>query len=358
MRRSMNKGFWGTLTKPFLVLAPLADVTDPAFRRVIAKYGKPDVTWTEFVSADGLAFAPEVGRKKLLADLIYKEEERPIIAQFFTGNPESMRKAAELANEMGFDGIDINMGCPDRAVIKNGCCSALIENRERARDIIEATIAGSGGLPVSVKTRTGLNSVVTEDWINFLLQFDLAAITLHARTAKQMSKGSADWSQIRLAVELRNKKKKDVVIIGNGDVQSREDGLRKSAETGCDGIMIGRGIFRDIWVFKSCHSEQSEESLTNVNNEVPKVKSEISHYVRNDKNGSQHNINERIKILLRHLELHEKEWGDNSKGVKKFDILKKFFKIYISDFEGAGELRAKLMTAKTLDEVRLIIATF
>lgn len=319
--------FWTDLKKPFFILAPMDDVTDVAFRELVAEVAPPDVFFTEFTNVDGLQ---SKGRDALIPRLKYTDKQRPVVAQIWGKEPENYFKTAQELKEMGFDGIDINMGCPDKAVIKNGCCSALIENRERARDIIEATIAGSGGLPVSVKTRTGLNSVVTEDWINFLLQFDLAAITLHARTAKQMSKGSADWSQIRLAVELRNKKKKDVVIIGNGDVQSREDGLRKSAETGCDGIMIGRGIFKNIWIFNKS--------------------SDISH--------QSSDFQERIKILLRHLELHEKEWGDNSKGVKKFDILKKFFKIYISDFEGAGELRAKLMTAKTLDEVRLIIATF
>ena len=144
--------FWQKLPKPFFTLAPMADVSDAAFRRVIAKYGKPDVTYTEFVSADGLALAPADGRRKLLADLMYSEAERPIVAQFFTSNPKHMRRAAELARELGFDGVDINMGCPDRSVEKQGAGAALMKKPQLARELIRAAKDGSGGLPVSVKT--------------------------------------------------------------------------------------------------------------------------------------------------------------------------------------------------------------
>src|SRR3989344_4784889 len=168
--------FWNKLNKPIFVLAPMADVTDPAFRRVIAKYGKPDVMWTEFVSADGLVLAPEEGRKKLLKDLEYSEIERPILAQFFTSSPENMKKAAELAVELGFDGVDINMGCPDKSIEKQGAGASLMKNPEKARELIRAakegarsTSSGQAPLPVSVKTRVGYNKVELETWLPELL---------------------------------------------------------------------------------------------------------------------------------------------------------------------------------------------
>ena len=166
----MNKGFWETLSKPFFVLAPMADVTDAAFRRVIAKYGKPDVTWTEFVSADGLALAPEEGRQKLLKDLEYTDAERPIVAQFFTSRPENMEKAARLAAQLGFDGIDINMGCPDRSIEKQGSGAAHIKHPELAKEIIRAAMAGAGDLPVSVKTRLGYNKDELDTWLPHILE--------------------------------------------------------------------------------------------------------------------------------------------------------------------------------------------
>lgn len=304
------------------------DVTDVVFREVVAEVAPPDVYFTEFTNVDGLQ---SKGREALMPRLKFTENQRPIVAQIWGKTPENYFKTAQELKGMGFDGIDINMGCPERAVVKNGCCSALIEDRELAKEIIEATVAGAGGLPVSVKTRTGLNKVVTEDWINFLLGFDLAVITLHARTAKQMSKVPADWEQIKLAVELRDRSGKDIKIIGNGDVLSREKGIERVKETGCDGVMIGRGIFKNIWVF----SEESEKS-----DEIGK------------------SVIQRIGILLRHLELYENEWGANPRGVKKFDILKKFFKIYISDFDGAAELRAKLMETKSTQEVKEIIESY
>ena len=179
--------FWEKLNKPIFVLAPMADVTDAAFRRIIAKYGKPDVFWTEFVSADGLTLAPEEGRKKLLRDLEYSESERPIVAQFFTSNPENMKKAAELAVELGFDGIDINMGCPDKSVEKQKAGAALIKNPKLAREIIRAAKAGAGSLPVSVKTRLGYNKDELETWLPELLAEEPAVVTIHARTRKEMS---------------------------------------------------------------------------------------------------------------------------------------------------------------------------
>lgn len=317
----MNKGFWGTLTKPFLVLAPLADVTDPAFRRVIAKYGKPDVTWTEFVSADGLAFAPEVGRKKLLADLIYKEEERPIIAQFFTGNPESMRKAAELANEMGFDGIDINMGCPDRSIEKQKAGAAMIKNPQLAQEVISAAISGAGGLPVSVKTRIGYNKDELSSWLPYLLNTDVAAITIHARTRKEMSLVPAQWEKVREAVELRDALNPDTFILGNGDAKGIEDAKLKAKESGADGVMLGRAIFGNPWLFGSGRDAVS--------------------------------IEERLRVMVEHTRLYEELLPH-----KSFAIMKKHYKAYVSGFDGAQELRGEIMNAENAEEVAHAVDRF
>ena len=196
-------GFWQKLNKPIFVLAPMADVTDAAFRRIIAKYGKPDVMWTEFVSADGLALAPEAGRKKLLKHLEYSESERPIVAQFFTSTPENMKKAAKLALELGFDGVDINMGCPDRSVEKQGAGASLMKNVALARELVRAAKEGAGTLPVSVKTRTGYSKPDLENWLPEILKEDPAVVTVHARTRKEMSKVPARREFVKLALQFK-----------------------------------------------------------------------------------------------------------------------------------------------------------
>ena len=241
--------FWEKLNRPFFALAPMADVTDAAFRRVIAKYGKPDVIWTEFVSADGLALAPEEGRKKLLRDLLYTNEERPIVAQFFTSRPENMEKAARLAKELGFDGVDINMGCPDRSIEKQLAGAALMRNPKLARELIAAAKKGAGGLPVSVKTRVGFNKVELDTWLPEILKESPVAVTIHARTRKEMSKVPARWEHVREAVEIKNKLAPQVLILGNGDVKDIQDAKIKINETGADGVMLGRAIFGNPWLF-------------------------------------------------------------------------------------------------------------
>ena len=181
--------FWESLSKPFFALAPMADVTDAAFRRIIAKYGKPDVTWTEFVSADGLCHPK--GREKLLKDLEYSEAERPIVAQLFSSNPENMRAACKLCAELGFDGIYINMGCPDKTIEKQGCGSAMIKTPDIAIQVINAAkqgIADAGkDIPLSVKTRVGYSRDEIDMWVKLLLEQNLAALTIHARTRKDLS---------------------------------------------------------------------------------------------------------------------------------------------------------------------------
>ena len=312
--------FWKNLKRPIFVLAPMADVTDSAFRAVIARYGKPDVTWTECVSADGVALAPEEGRKKRLKDLEFTSAERPIVAQFFTSKPENMRKAAELAKELGFDGIDINMGCPDRSIEKQGAGAAMMKNPKLAREVLRAAIEGAAGLPVSVKTRIGYNKVELEEWLPEILKENPAVVTIHARTRKEMSKVPARWEFVKRAVEIRNELGSNTLILGNGDALSIEDARRKCEETGADGVMLGRAIFGMPWLF-------SENVPT---------------------------LEEKLLVMVEHTKLFEKNLGR----VKNFAVMKKHYKAYVNGFDGAGDLRGRLMEASNAQEIEDIVENF
>lgn len=316
--------FWESLPRPILALAPMADVTDAAFRRVIAKYSKgsgslPYVTWTEFVSADGLALAPEEGRKKLVADLMYSESERPIVAQFFGARPEYMEKAARLAVELGFDGVDINMGCPDKTIEKQGAGAAHIKNPSLAQEIIAAAKQGAGDLPVSVKTRLGYNKDELEEWLPALLTAQPAAITVHARTRKEMSLVPARWERVKRAVEIRNEHVSSTLIVGNGDLHNVEDAKQHAAKAGADGAMLGRAVFGNPWLFSN-----SQEL--------------------------QHSRAERLSVLVEHSKLFEELLPH-----KSFAIMKKHFKSYIWSFDGAAELRGQLMECANAQEVERVI---
>ncbi|MEK7194272.1 MAG: tRNA-dihydrouridine synthase [Patescibacteria group bacterium] len=305
--------FWNNLKKPIFVLAPMADVTDVAFRRIINKYGKPDVFWTEFVSADGLALAPEEGRKKLLKDLEFSEGEHPIVAQFFTSSPENMKKAAELAVELGFDGVDINMGCPDKSIEKQKAGAALMKNPKLARELIRSAKEGAPNLPVSVKTRLGFNKDELDLWLPEVLAENPAVVTIHARTRKEMSKVPARWERVKRAVEIGDELKSETLIFGNGDAEGIDDARRKYLETGCDGVMLGKAIFGNPWLF-------SEHIPT---------------------------ISEKLKVCIEHTKLFEELLG----GYKNFAVMKKHYKAYVNGFSGAGELRAKLMEAENAQDV-------
>lgn len=326
-----KNNFWKTLPKPFFVLAPMADVTDASFRRVIAKYGKPDVMWTEFVSADGLIRATPVGKAKLLKDLEYSEAERPIVAQLFGSNVENMEKAAALVAELGFNGIDLNMGCPDKGIEKQLCGAAMIKNPAVAKAIIQACKRGAPNIPISVKTRVGYNKVELEEWIPALLEEDISALTVHARTRKEMSKVPARWEYVLRAVEIRNEMKKDTLIIGNGDVKNLEEGRVRVLETGCDGIMIGRGIFGNPFLFAN---------LTRVR--------------RGDYDEHHPTLSEQLTALLEHTQLFDEILGTT----KNFVLMKKHFKSYVQNFPNAGDLREKLMAAKDAKEVAEILEKF
>ncbi len=324
MIKNANQNFWDSLPHPFFVLAPMADVTDEAFRQIIAKHsrhgqvgGGPDVFWTEFVSADGLASG---GREVLKRDLAYSHGEHPIVAQIFGSNPDNIFTAAKLCRELGFDGVDINMGCPDRSIEKQGAGAAHIKDPATAARVIAAAKAGTDGLPVSVKTRVGYNKIEIDTWIPFLLEQDLAALTVHARTRKEMSLVPARWEHVREAVKMRDKIGKATRIIGNGDVQDLVDAKKKALETGCDGVMLGRAIFGNPWLF-----DTNKDSLS---------------------------IKEKLTVMVEHTKLFEECLGD----IKSFAIMKKHYKAYVNGFDGAKELRMRLMdTAHTAADVGILV---
>jgi len=321
--------FWQTSDKPIIALAPMEDVTDTVFREVIRSVSETDslnVMFTEFTSTDGLC--NEFGREHVINRLLVSDSERELlsatntklVAQIWGSDPEKFHESAKLISGMGqFDGIDINMGCPVKKVVKNQSCSALINFPHLAKEIILATKEGTT-LPVSVKTRLGFNTIITEEWIGQLLEVDPAAITLHGRTQKMMSTGLALWDEIGKAARLRDERKSRTVILGNGDIDSYNVALSRIKQYGVDGVMIGTGVFKNPWLFNSV-----ERKIT---------------------------IDMRIALLRKHIVLYDKTW--KNKG--NYNVLKRFFKIYLNGFDGAAFWRDKLMHTKSCEEALEIIS--
>jgi nifR3 family TIM-barrel protein len=316
-------GFWGELPKEgSVIMAPMADVTDSAFRKIIAKYsragqegGGPDAFYTEFVAADGLA--SEVGRPRLLHNFVYSEAERPIMAQIFSNNPQNMEEAAKLCVELGFDGIDINMGCPERNICKQGAGCGMIQTPALAQEVIRAVKRGAQGkIPVSVKTRVGWSTNEIETWIPAILECDVAAIILHGRTRKVMSKVPANWDWIARAAQIVRESGKPTKFIGNGDVMSLAQAREYITKYRVDGVLVARGIFGNPWFFDS-----KKTSVT---------------------------VEEKLKVMLEHTELFLKELQDH----KNFAVMKKHYKAYVHGFDGAKELRVKLMESDTYEEIK------
>lgn len=316
-----------TQSKPFFVLAPMDDVTDTVFRQVVGSCAPADSYFTEFVNVDGLQSA---GRPNLLKKLQFVESEKSLIAQLWGKDPENFRKTAQqivdgtFAKELGladgcnFVGIDLNMGCPAKSEVKNGTCSALMQNRPLAAEIINATQQGAAGkLPISVKTRLGWNEI-DHTWTEFLLNQKLNMLTIHGRTKKEMSKVPAHWEEIGKARQLRDQLSPDTLIVGNGDVTTRQQGLELAQLYGLDGIMIGRGVFQDPYVF----AEQSPWDFVS----------------RADK----------LALYRRHVELFAQTWRNNERPIH---TLNKFCKIYINGFDGAKELREQLMAAESAKQL-------
>jgi nifR3 family TIM-barrel protein len=321
--------FWNSIDRPIIALAPMEDVTDTVLRELLLGLADPGclhVMMTEFVSTDGLVH--KKARKRVIHRLRVTDSERrllkekgvKIVAQIWGNTPENYQQVIrEIADEMEFDGIDINMGCPVPKVVRRGCCSGLIGNPSLAKEIILAAQDASD-LPVSVKTRIGLKSIATEEWIGHILETRPAALTIHGRTQKQMSHGLADWSEIAKAGRLRDQLGLDLPVIGNGDVQSLKEANDKCAAFKLDGAMIGRGIFDNPWIFMEAQRERSME--------------------------------EKLNLLWKHTELFDRVWGDT----KNFHILRRYYSIYSKGFPGAAELRARLMQTESIADVKQVLA--
>jgi len=315
--------FWQSIHKPIIALAPMEDVTDTVFREVVLSVSSFDalnVVFTEFTSTDGLCH--EKGRPKVIERLLVnaselqllKSRNTKLVAQIWGSDPEKFRASAKLITEMQlFDGIDINMGCPVKKVVKNKSCANLINHPELAKEIIYAT-SESTSLPVSVKTRIGFSRINTEEWIGHVLETSPKAITIHGRTRKMMSNGPALWDEIGKAVSLRNQVGSQTLILGNGEVTSYTEALDRIQQYGVDGVMIGTGIFKNPWMFNS--------------------------------NPVDITIKHRTELMRKHITLYQNTWGNG----KDYNVLKRFFKIYLNGFDGAAHWRDAFMRAHNYEE--------
>ncbi len=309
--------FWHDLPRPFFVLAPMEAVTDVVFRHVVEKAAAPDLYFTEFTNATGWVAA---GDKAIGTRLVKTDDENPIVAQLWGSDPAAMTKLSTHCAELGYDGIDINMGCPDGSATKSGGGAGMIRTPELAGQMI--TAAKKSGLPVSVKTRLGYSRVDEwYDWLKFLLEQDVENLTIHLRTKKEMSKVPAHLELIADIKELRDKIAPHTLLTINGDIEDRTHGLAIVKQTSVDGIMIGRGIFHNPFAFETTPNPHNREELLN--------------------------------LLRFQLDLHDEY---EKLAPRRFDPLKRFFKIYVREFDGASELRDKLMHAKSTDEVRQLIS--
>jgi nifR3 family TIM-barrel protein len=347
----MEKGFWANLPKPIIGLSPMDGVSDAAFRFITAKYGKPSLLITEFTNVEALNH----GAVKALTAFLYDEVERPIVAQIYGTSPEAFYRACFAVCELGFDGIDINMGCPSKSVSGNGGGAGLIRNPQLAQEIIREcwrasrdwatgkTMQASGLhpdiiayienlqkqtgrkperrlLPVSVKTRIGYDQIVTEEWLKYILECQPVNISLHGRTLKQMYTGEANWEEIAKAARLVHSSGLETTLIGNGDIKSLPEAMEKIVKFGVDGVLIGRGSFGEPWIFQ----------------------------------GESKNIEEKLQVAIEHCHKYEEIFGIND---KSFAPMKKHLGWYCTNFPGAKELRLKLMTCNSAIEVNTIISS-
>ena len=316
----MTTNFWQELPKPFFILAPMEDVTDVVFRHVVKEAGAPDVFFTEFTNSD--SFCHPDGKESVQGRLVFEEDEQPIVAHIWGDNPEYFRQMSTELKEMGFKGIDINMGCPVPNVATRGKGSGLILRPDVAAELIAA--AKEGGLPVSVKTRIGYHSQDEMiDWLTHILKQDIANLSIHLRTRDEMSKVPAKWELIPEILALRDEIAPNTLITINGDVLDRQMGLELVEKYGVDGVMIGRGIFKNPYAFEKEPKNHSTEDL--------------------------------LGLLRLQLDLQD----EYAKQVPRSIVgLHRFFKIYVKGFPGASDLRVSLMNTKSTDEVRALLDDF
>lgn len=316
----MKENFWRELPRPFFVLAPMEDVTDVVFRHVVSEAGRPDVFFTEFTNTE--SFCHPEGVHSVRGRLTFTEDEQPIVAHIWGDKPEHFKEMSIGMAEMGFKGIDLNMGCPVPNVAAKGKGAGLIQRPETAAEIIQA--AKAGGLPVSVKTRLGYSEIEEwRDWLKHVFEQDIANLSIHLRTRREMSKVDAHWELIGEIKKLRDEIAPDTLLTINGDIPDRKTGRELAEKYGIDGVMIGRGIFHNPYAFEKEPKEHTSEEL--------------------------------LGLLRLHLDLFDKYSKEES---RLFKPLRRFFKIYVRGIRGAGELRNQLMQTNTTDEVRALLNEF
>ncbi|MBO0459778.1 tRNA-dihydrouridine synthase [Enterococcus hulanensis] len=316
----MTTNFWAELPRPFFILAPMEDVTDVVFRHVVKEAGAPDVFFTEFTNSD--SFCHPDGIESVRGRLAFTEDEQPMVAHIWGDKPEFFREMSLALADMGFKGIDLNMGCPVPNVAERGKGSGLILRPDVAAELIEA--AKAGGLPVSVKTRLGFTDTAEmKDWISHLLKQDIANLSVHMRTRKEMSKVDAHWELIPEIVKMRDELAPQTLITINGDILDRQMGLALAEKYGVDGLMIGRGIFKNPYAFEKAPKEHSPKEM--------------------------------IGLLRLQLDLQDKYAEQVPRSIVG---LHRFFKIYVKGFPGANDLRVSLMNTKSTEEVREILDNF
>ena len=316
----MKENFWNELPRPFFILAPMEDVTDIVFRHVVSEAARPDVFFTEFTNTE--SFCHPEGIHSVRGRLTFSEDEQPMVAHIWGDKPEQFKEMSFGLADMGFKGIDLNMGCPVANVAKKGKGSGLILRPERAAKIIQA--AKAGGLPVSVKTRLGYYNIEEwKEWLRHVFKQDIANLSIHLRTRKEMSKVDAHWELIEAIKEMRDEVAPQTLLTINGDIPDRQKGMELATKYGIDGVMIGRGIFHNPFAF--------------------------------EKEPREHTSKELLDLFRLHLELFEKYSNEET---QQFKSLRRFFKIYVRGIRGASELRHQLMSTETVDEARALLDDF
>ncbi|EWC17380.1 tRNA dihydrouridine synthase [Staphylococcus aureus] len=316
----MKENFWSELPRPFFILAPMEDVTDIVFRHVVSEAARPDVFFTEFTNTE--SFCHPEGIHSVRGRLTFSEDEQPMVAHIWGDKPEQFRETSIQLAKMGFKGIDLNMGCPVANVAKKGKGSGLILRPDVAAEIIQATKAG--GLPVSVKTRLGYYEIDEwKDWLKHVFEQDIANLSIHLRTRKEMSKVDAHWELIEAIKNLRDEIAPNTLLTINGDIPDRKTGLELAGKYGIDGVMIGRGIFHNPFAF--------------------------------EKEPREHTSKELLDLLRLHLSLFNKYEKDE---IRQFKSLRRFFKIYVRGIRGASELRHQLMNTQSIAEARALLDEF
>ncbi|EOG5816047.1 tRNA dihydrouridine synthase [Staphylococcus aureus] len=316
----MKENFWSELPRPFFILAPMEDVTDIVFRHVVSEAARPDVFFTEFTNTE--SFCHPEGIHSVRGRLTFSEDEHPMVAHIWGDKPEQFRETSIQLAKMGFKGIDLNMGCPVANVAKKGKGSGLILRPDVAAEIIQATKAGE--LPVSVKTRLGYYEIDEwKDWLKHVFEQDIANLSIHLRTRKEMSKVDAHWELIEAIKNLRDEIAPNTLLTINGDIPDRKTGLELAEKYGIDGVMIGRGIFHNPFAF--------------------------------EKEPREHTSKELLDLLRLHLSLFNKYEKDE---IRQFKSLRRFFKIYVRGIRGASELRHQLMNTQSIAEARALLDEF